>query len=279
MSEYLERITNKLVYWDKKQLLYRLSREIYLRLASSIDENLHNSKPTTEQLEAIAILDRNLIKQLHVVGNSHAHAFTGSKLGSFGRGEINIFPWNSYSLGPLSSIDLIGRKWGLFEDLIVKQCFKQGDGILLPFGEAECRWYSIKDQEARELNQASDAELLQLIKPYLAAAIEGFARISNLGFQVFTWSGHISMAPIPREDAIVPIYGDLDIRTRLGEIWRDAIFEISLKEGYKFLDFMKKQLELNSSNWNEILSDDIHIDSKFLAGFMLGSINFNAFNK
>jgi hypothetical protein len=271
MHKYSKKILDSVIALDKKQILLRISRKIYIELAVAQDNELQRFKPSDTQLKVVLDAAVNARKKFHVVGNSHAHSFTGSKLGQFGRGENTHLLWDSYSLGPLSSLDLINRKWQVFLKIIENAKFEQNDRILMPFGEAECRWYALKEIDSSAIMKLTDAQLKELVTPYLEAAFEVFRRINELGFTVCTWSGHISSALPPREDPITPIYGNFEIRVRLIKIWREEMKKHSLEHGYQFLDFLNNQLKLDKFGLM-VLADEVHLDSNVLTGFVLGKI-------
>lgn len=272
-SKGVKILINILVPLDKKQILLRISRKIYHELAIAQDNELQRFKPSDAQYRSLTQESRNDRKSFHVVGNSHAHSFTGSKLGQFGRGEKTHLLWDSYSLGPLSCLDLINRKWNVFLKVLDKAKFEKGDMILIPFGEAECRWYALKEVDPLSVVNLSDEELRGLITPYLNAAFEVFERISELGFTVCTWSGHISKALPPREDSLIPIYGTFEMRLKLHQIWREEIKRHSFEYNYQFVDFLENQLEFDHYG-SIFLADDVHLDPHILAGFVLGSVDF-----
>lgn len=274
MLKYMKKLLNYVIALDKKQILLRISRKIYIEFAVAQDNELQRFKPSDTQFQLIFEETGHARKNFHVVGNSHAHSFTGSKLGQFGRGENTHLLWDSYSLGPLSSLDLINRKWKVFLKIIENAKFEQNDRILMPFGEAECRWYALKEIGSSSIIKLTDTELKELISPYLEAAFEVFRRINELGFTVYTWSGHISRALPPREDPIMPIYGNFEVRVRLFKIWREEMKRHSFEQNYQFLDILDIQQKLDKFG-SVLLADDVHLDSNILAGFVLGNIDFS----
>jgi hypothetical protein len=265
---HLARLVTKI---DKRAVIFRVLRRMYLNLADALDDTLTLKMPT--QQDYLEMTKSSVaLKKLHVVGNSHAHSFTGSKLGKFGKGSQELFNWDSFSLGPLSTIDLLGRKWSVFLKIIETQEIDKSDYFLFPFGETECRWYALKSTPPETLETLTDAELMDLINPYLKASFEIYSRVSDLGFNLIIWSGHISRALQPKQDLLIPVYGTAAIRNRMSLIWRNESKAFAEREGIKFLDFLSLQLNQSTEYLEEMLEDEVHINTKLLSGFLLAKI-------
>jgi len=209
---------------------------------------------------------------IHFVGNSHAHSFTESDLSNFGVGNQTKFLWDSISLGPLSSIDLMERKWSLFLKLIDKEFIQSGDSVIFPFGEAECRWYALKNIEPENRNGLAENDIPSLLDPFLNASFEVYKRTAELGFTVYLWSGHASKGISPREDPDIPVSSNADFRMKMCQYWRVRTKEHSDESGYLFLDFLPVMLINDGAEIENFLVDEVHLDSKIASGFILSNL-------
>jgi hypothetical protein len=271
VQKIVKKVCDQVVKHDKKTIVFKVIRRLYLELADATDNTLTLSRAT----EADFLEVRNAgesTKRVHIVGNSHAHSFSGSRLGRFGKGDKEDFLWDSFSLGPLSSIDLLERKWDVLTKIIGLQNFRKSDSIIFPFGETECRWYALKSVEPNQLTNLSTEQLQALIQPFLDASFEIYRRVSNLGYNVIIWSGHLSLALQPREDLIIPVYGNPEVRQKMTWMWRTESKSFADKEGFQFLDFLPLQVSDREEWLSAMLQDEVHLDHKIVSGFLLANL-------
>lgn len=223
-------------------------------------------------------VDRNLFvdqNRIHFIGNSHAHSFTGSRLSKYGIGDQSHPFWDSISLGPMSSIDFITIKWPLFQKLIDKNLIRSGDVILLTFGEAEARWYALKQREvSSETVKFSSEEMTRLLQPFIDAALEAYDRLINMGFNVIAWSGHPSSRSDPHDDPDMPVFGTPENRNNLLLEWAKQI-EIGAKtRNIPFVSILDITLDENNQTIEYFLEDVCHLKPSILEG-----ITFSKFNE
>jgi len=246
-------------------------RYLELLLADKIDDQLPNlpveiNKSLTENR------NDNQRLRLHFIGNSHAHSFTSSDLSEYGIGNQTKFLWDSISLGPLSSKDLVEKKWALFLKLIEKSLIESGDTLVFPFGEAECRWYALKSIEPEIRNFLTEQDIPLLLDPYLDASFEVYKKVVGLGFKVILWSGHASRGISPREDPDIPVSSNADFRIKMCEYWRVRTRQFSESNNYPFFDFLSVMQVNKGLEVEKFLVDDVHLNSDITSGFILANI-------
>ena len=217
-------------------------------------------------------------KKLHIIGNSHAHTFTGSELGKYALGNIQKTFWDSYSLGPMSAIDLNTTKKTLLLKLIEKYKFKENDYILIPLGEAECRWYALKDKILPV--EPTKIELDKILMPFVNASFEIYFNLIDLGFQPIIWGGHASSRLGPRLDRDIPISGETEIRNRLSKIWEEKMKQFAIDNDLIFVSILPLMLDNNLNTRENFLTDACHLKTDLLEGFLLSefqnkNINLN----
>jgi len=210
------------------------------------------------------------VKKLHIIGNSHAHTFTGSELGAYARGNFQKTFWDSYSLGPLSSVDLETTKYTLLTKLIEKYEFKKNDYVLLPLGEAECRWYALKDTVLPV--DVSEEQLSLMLKPFLDAAMRVNINLMKLGIKPIIWGGHASSRLGPRADKDIPIVGESKIRNRLSLIWEKEMRNFAEKNNFPFISILTLMLDENLETRESFLVDACHLKTELLEGFLLAEL-------
>ena len=251
VSTYFEKLLKKFVY----------------HLESTLDDSLTKVRmPPIESV--INEADILITKKDHIIGNSHAHTFTGSELGKYARGNSQKSFWDSYSLGPLSSIDIESSKFPLLTKVIEKYEFRELDYILLPLGEAECRWYALKDRNLPM--EPTEEELNSILKPYLQAAMDVNLALANLGMRPIIWGGHASSRLGPRVDKDIPIAGESVIRNRLSVVWEKAMRNFAKEHNFPFVSILSLMLDENLETREGFLLDACHLKTDLLEGFLLG---------
>ena len=107
-----------------------------------------------------------MIRKVVVIGNSHAHSFTGSRLSNFGKGQRSTKLLSSYSLGPVSAKTFLTSKWKIAEQFLNKIQNPGSTLVLLSLGENDCRWYV--PQEADNFKMEFDeSTAVIVVKEYL----------------------------------------------------------------------------------------------------------------
>jgi hypothetical protein len=212
---------------------------------------------------------------LHIFGNSHAHSFTGSPLHEFGRGSNKEKPWFSYSLGPLSSLDLVKSKKRILEGFLQKYEIKPGASVIFPFGEAECRWYIPRDFNlAHEANESVEIE--DILNTYLISAQNIILEFSKRGFDVIVWGGHPStsgeLKDKLRDQKNIPIITSYQDRLYLGIKWHKEMKEFAYSNKLKFVSIFPIMVDKNEKSVEYFLADDCHIKSGILEGFLLSNL-------
>jgi hypothetical protein len=206
-------------------------------------------------------------KKLHIIGNSHAHTFTGSDLGRYALGNKQKEFWDSYSLGPMSAIDLNTSKYNLLTKLFDKYEFKKNDFILIPLGEAECRWYCLREKVLSQ--HPTNKELEFLLLPFAEAAFSIFLKLIDRGFRPIVWGGHASSRLGPREDKDIPILGESELRNRLSIAWESKMREFARDTNLQFISILPIMLDDNLKTRENFLVDACHLKTDLLEGFLL----------
>lgn len=209
-------------------------------------------------------------KRFHIIGNSHAHSFTTNQLASYGKQDGRV--WDSYSLGPLSSVELLGQKFPLLLKAIQKGKFRSGDYVLLPLGEAECRWYSLRDQANLEAKSMSEIHLL--LEPYLKAAEDLIIYLRKEKFRPIVWGGQGSTRLAPREDPNMPIAGSESIRNSLSRHWHESCREFAYSQNIPFVSPITLMIrDDNQTDITFLAKDGVHMEPEFARTFLLMELN------
>ena len=248
----------------------KILRKINQNLDKAIDDSI--VKMVMPPIEKVINPDSGTEKKkLHIIGNSHAHSFTGSNLGTYALGNVQKKSWDSYSLGPMSSIDLETTKFSLLVKLIEKYKFEKYDYVLLPLGEAECRWYALKNR-ALPLNPKVE-ELQEILQPFIDAALRVNLKLFDLGMKPIIWGGHASSRLGPREDKDIPIIGESQFRNKLSLIWETELQNFAIKNNFPFISILPLMLNENLETDENFLSDACHLKTDLLEGFLLSQFH------
>jgi hypothetical protein len=212
---------------------------------------------------------------LHIIGNSHAHSFTGSPLHEFGQGSNLSKPWKSYSLGPLSSIDFLTTKKTVFEKFLDKYRIEIGSHLLFTFGEAEARWYVPKDYNERK-SQAESVTIEDSFEKYLLAAQSVILEYRNRGYEVIVWGGHPStsrsLKDQLRDERNIPIITSFNDRFELGLKRHSEMNDFANQNNLKFISIFPNMVSENRQTYEYYLADDCHIKTEILEGFLLAKL-------
>lgn len=261
INSFLRFILRVCTYFEQ-----HMKKSVY-HLEATLDDNLTKVRmPPIENV--FKETDVSIAKKIHIIGNSHAHTFTGSELGMYAKGNSQKSFWDSYSLGPLSSIDIKSSKFPLLTKVIEKYEFRELDYILLPLGEAECRWYALKGRNLP--TDPVEEELNSILKPYLQAAMDVNLALANLGMRPIVWGGHASSRLGPRVDKDIPIVGESIIRNKLSVIWEKAMCNFAEEHNFPFVSILSLMLDENLETRDGFLLDACHLKTDLLEGFLLG---------
>jgi hypothetical protein len=232
----------------------------------------------TEHLEDIAKLQTKF--NLHVIGNSHAHSFTGSPTHEFGQGSNLNKPWKSYSLGPLSSVDFLSTKKIVFEKFIDKYRIQPGSRLLFTFGEAECRWYIPKDFNERKGGEES-VSIEDSLERFLKAAQSVILEYSERGFEVIVWGGHPStgrsLKDQLRDEKNIPIITSFNDRLETGLRWHNKMQDFAKQNDLQFISIFPSMVSENRETYEYYLTDDCHIKTEILEGFILSQLSVKSY--
>lgn len=210
-----------------------------------------------------------MIKRIIVIGNSHAHSFTGSRLSNFGRGEKSTNFLSSYSLGPLSAKSLAKSKWNLAEKFLIPMKEPSSILVILSLGENDCRWYI--PEESDKGSKKFDVDFaLHVSDLYLADLLSVMARIQSLGFQVAGWAGHPT-PNLPHDEEKV-IYGAYDYRAKISSHWVTELSKHCNREGFYFLSPMYELLNHSGFPNEQFYVDEWHLNPKWLSRFLIRSL-------
>lgn len=215
----------------------------------------------------------NITKQIHIVGNSHAHSFTGSEFSTYGRGNKEHKYWDSYSLGPMSTLDLLSIKWSLFEKLITVNNWQKQEFVLFTFGEPETRWYALRNPKILYDNFNSE-DVQKILMPFIDAAKQIFIKIDKLGLQPIVWGGHCSPNRNEAGKKDIEFKGDYWIRNQMVKFWHEQMKQIASENNWLFISVVPLMLKSDGKTNTFLLNseEDVHLRTDFLEGFLISEL-------
>ena len=207
-----------------------------------------------------------MIKKVVVIGNSHAHSFTGSRLSNFGKGQRSTKILSSYSLGPVSAKTFLTSKWKIAEQFLSQIQNPSSTLVLLSLGENDCRWYI--PREADNLQMKFD-ELAAgiVVKEYLDSMFEVMQKVQSLGFQIAGWAGHPT-PDLPNDPERV-IYGPYSFRSRLTSQWEHELSAYCQENEILFLSPITNLLNKSGMPDRSKYVDEWHLDPVWLSTYLI----------
>jgi hypothetical protein len=257
--------------------MYKHSSRVTAKLGILYDSMILKETMEIERIENV--IEQKERRNIHVVGNSHSHSFTGSNLSTYGRGEKEGIKWDSYNLGPLSSQDFLKYKLPLFDKVSRDNGFAQGDRILLTFGEAECRRYALRNVNRDSQDDFSDSELKEILEPFIRDAQVSIDQIEARKFLPIVWGGHAASWVDPKDQINMPTLGTPEIRNRLSRLWHNSMREFAKERGYAFFSMLPVTLRSDNSCDLDLLVDPVHLKFEAVAGYFLAFLDANSILK
>ena len=207
-----------------------------------------------------------MIRKVVVIGNSHAHSFTGSRLSNFGKGQRSTKLLSSYSLGPVSAKTFLTSKWKIAEQFLNKIQNPGSTLVLLSLGENDCRWYV--PQEADNFKMEFDeSTAVIVVKEYLDSLFEVMQKVRSLGFQIAGWAGHPT-PDLPNDPERV-IYGPYGFRSKLTSQWEHELSAYCQENEILFLSPITNLLNESGLPDKSKWVDEWHIDPAWLSGYLI----------
>ena len=207
-----------------------------------------------------------MIKKIVVIGNSHAHSFTGSRLSNFGKGQLSTELLSSYSLGPVSAKTFLTSKWKVAEQFLSQIQNPSSTLVLLSLGENDCRWYIPREADNLQL-EFDEFAAEKVLKEYLISMFTVMQMIQNLGFQVAGWAGHPT-PDLPNDHERV-IYGPYSFRSKLTSLWDYELSRYCQENGYLFLSPITKLLDKHGVPDKSKFIDEWHLNPTWLSNYLI----------
>lgn len=204
---------------------------------------------------------------IHVVGNSHAHSFTGSSLGQFGQGLQSWPSFRSYSLGPVSSVIMSTQKLRMFQRTLATMKGSPGDLVLTPFGEAECRFYIPKclaDAGEAPIEHAPSTE--EVFEHHVRGCELIYDVIVGSGYVPVVWSGHPSVMMDPRHDPNMAALGDPLWRAELNAMWASRMRDFASARSALFVDVYQELVDDRGLCHGRNFVDMVHLETAWVSG-------------
>ena len=207
-----------------------------------------------------------MIRKVVIIGNSHAHSFTGSRLSNFGKGQRSTKLLSSYSLGPVSAKTFLTSKWKIAEQFLNQIQNPSSTLVLLSLGENDCRWYI--PFEADNLQMEFD-ELTAgiVVKEYLDSMFKVMQKVQSLGFQIAGWAGHPT-PDLPNDPERV-IYGPYSFRSKLTSQWEHELSAYCKENNILFLSPITNLLNESGTPDRSKYVDEWHLDSVWLSDYLI----------
>ena len=207
-----------------------------------------------------------MIRKVVIIGNSHAHSFTGSRLSNFGKGQRSTKLLSSYSLGPVSAKTFLTSKWKIAEQFLSQIQNPSSTLVLLSLGENDCRWYI--PFEADNLQMEFD-ELTAgiVVKEYLDSMFKVMQKVQSLGFQIAGWAGHPT-PDLPNDPERV-IYGPYSFRSKLTSQWEHELSAYCKENNILFLSPITNLLNESGTPDRSKYVDEWHLDSVWLSDYLI----------
>ncbi len=210
-----------------------------------------------------------MIKRLVVIGNSHAHSFTGSRLSNFGKGQWSTELLSSYSLGPVSAKTFLTSKWKIAEQFLSQIQDPSSTLVLLSLGENDCRWYIPREADNLQM-KFDELAAEKVVKEYLSSLFEVMQRVKSMGFQIAGWAGHPT-PDLPNDHDKV-IYGPYAFRSKLTSIWDHDLSVFCQENDYIFLSPITSLLNESGFPDKSKYVDEWHLDPAWLSGYLIRSL-------
>jgi hypothetical protein len=210
-----------------------------------------------------------MIHKVVVIGNSHAHSFTGSRLSNFGKGQRSTKLLSSYSLGPVSAKTFLTSKWKIAEHFLSQIQNPSSTLVLLSLGENDCRWYI--PREADNLQMKFDEFAAEIVvNEYLSSMFEVMEKVQSLGFQIAGWAGHPT-PDLPNDPDRV-IYGPYGYRSKLTALWDHGLSVYCQENEYLFLSPIANILNEYGLPDKSKYVDEWHLDPAWLSAYLISKL-------
>jgi len=207
-----------------------------------------------------------MIRKVVVIGNSHAHSFTGSRLSNFGKGQKSTKLLSSYSLGPVSAKTFLTSKWKIAEQFLSQIQNPSSTLVLLSLGENDCRWYI--PREADNLQMEFDELAAGIVaKEYLNSMFKVMQKVQSLGFQIAGWAGHPT--PDLPDDPERVIYGPYSFRSALTNQWERELSAYCQENEILFLSPISNLLNESGMPDRSKYVDEWHLDPVWLSAYLI----------
>lgn len=207
-----------------------------------------------------------MIRKVVVIGNSHAHSFTGSRLSNFGKGQRSTKLLTSYSLGPVSAKTFLTSKWKIAEQFLSQIQNPSSTLVLLSLGENDCRWYIPREADNLQM-EFDELTAGRVVKEYMDSMFKVMQKVQSLGFQIAGWAGHPT--PDLGNDPERVIYGPYSFRSKLTSQWERELSAYCQENEILFLSPITNLLDESGLPDRRKYVDEWHLDPVWLSAYLI----------
>ena len=191
---------------------------------------------------------------IYTFGNSHAHLFTNTEPGLYGKGNCTD-NFCSISLGPVIAYNFIDNHYNDLINFINSQNIdKEKDYILLVIGEVDCRWHLPYQSNLQK------REIFDIVKECIDRFFITHIRLKELGYNVISWSGHPSTTSSHNDDPSSPVFGECITRNNITKIYDSIIKDKSIENQIENVSIIDELINTDGLTKMEYFSDYCHLD-------------------
>ena len=202
---------------------------------------------------------------IHCIGNSHVNTF--SKKNSLDMNFKNEL-FCSHHIGPIIAYNFTVNHLPKVIDYCNNSVDKNNDKIILCVGEVDCRFHL---PYQADLQSKSDFDIVnqcvhRFFESYLILKSLGYSCISH-GTHPTTTENH-SMNSLDR-----PIYGNVNRRNNICNIWNDSLEQISISNNIPFFSIYKYLVDTDNITKMDYFLDYCHLNGELVKDFILQEIS------
>jgi len=192
---------------------------------------------------------------IYTFGNSHAHAFTGSRPSTLGFGEIENVNFKSYSLGPVIAYNFHLHHYDRLLTELNKSTFnKEKDVLMLIVGEVDCRWHL---PYQASINKKTINEIVtECIDRYF----QNYLNLKNQGYHIIGWGGHPSTTAPHNDDLNNPVFGDCVTRNKISLLWNFQLKEKCLAHNIFYISIIEDLIDQFGLTKMDYFDDYCHLN-------------------
>ncbi|QNI83923.1 SGNH hydrolase superfamily [Synechococcus sp. PROS-7-1] len=198
------------------------------------------------------------MKNLYVVGNSHAHFFTFTHPGHFGwspkffiskEHDLKI---QSCSIGPTTAYKFGIKHLPLLLTMLELNNVKHNDCLLIPVGEVDCRLHLPRQAHLQ------DKKIEVIVDNCLNRFFNVLMALKNLGYKPIAWGGHPS-SDSTGDDRTYPRYADTQYRNYISQLWADGLKTRALNNNIYYASIFNELITQDLTPKPGIFQDGCHL--------------------